>query len=134
MNEKLDIDVKTLRPFTKFIYTIGVLPTSYLMSMTYEEQLVWLCNYLSQTIIPTINNNAEAVQELQALYEELRIYVNDYFDNLDVQDEINNKIDAMVESGEFEEILSRLVPSGIPHYYDTVQDLKDADLEVGETA
>ena len=75
MNEKIDIDVKTLRPFTRFIYTIGELPTSYLMSMTYEEQLIWLCNYLSQTVIPTVNNNGEAVKELQESYIILKRFV-----------------------------------------------------------
>lgn len=109
MNEKLDIDVKTLKPFTKFIYTIGVLPTSYLMSMTYEEQLVWLCNYLSQTIIPTINNNAEAVKEVQDLVTELQDYINNYFDNLDVGEEINNKLDEMAESGYFENIVKSYI-------------------------
>lgn len=105
MNEKLDIDVKTLKPFTKFIYTIGVLPTSYLMSMTYEEQLIWLCNYLTQTIIPTINNNAEAVKEVQDLVTELQDYINNYFDNLNVQEEINNKLDEMAENGTLAEII-----------------------------
>ena len=38
--------VKGLRPFTKFLMTIGELPSSYLVSMTYEEQLLWFCNYL----------------------------------------------------------------------------------------
>ena len=91
MNENLDIDVKTLKPFTRFIYTIGELPSSYLMSMTYEEQLIWLCNYLTTTVIPTINNNAEAVREVQNLVLELQTYINNYFDNLDVQEEINNR-------------------------------------------
>lgn len=109
MNEKLNIDVKTLRPFTKFIYTIGELPTSYLMSMTYEEQLIWLCNYLSQTVIPTINNNAEAVKEVQDLILKLQEYINNYFDNLDVQEEINQKLDNMALTGELGEYFAKYV-------------------------
>lgn len=100
MNNDL-IDVKKLRPFTRFCMTIGELPTSYLVSMTYEEQLIWFCNYLEKTVIPTINNNAEAVIEVQNLVIELK----EYIENLDLQDEVNNKIDEMVESGELEEIL-----------------------------
>ena len=57
MNNNL-IKVETLPPFTRFIYTIGLLPSSYLMSMTYEEQLVWFCNYLEKTVIPAVNRNA----------------------------------------------------------------------------
>ena len=121
MNEKLDIDVKTLKPFTKFIYTIGVLPTSYLMSMTYEEQLIWLCNYLTKTVIPTINNNAKAVKEVQDLVTELQEYINNYFDNLDVQEEINNKLDDMAESGDLAQILANYV--GLIRIFDTTTDL-----------
>ena len=39
----------------KWNYTIGQLPASYLESMTYQEQLIWLCNYFSQTVAPNIN-------------------------------------------------------------------------------
>ena len=109
MNDKLDIDVKTLKPFTKFIYTIGILPTSYLVSMTYEEQLIWLCNYLTNTVIPTINNNAEAVKEVQDLVTQLQNYINNYFDNLDVQQEINNKLDQMASDGTLTNLIKRYI-------------------------
>ena len=135
MNEKLDIDVKTLKPFTKFIYTIGVLPTSYLMSMTYEEQLVWLCNYLSQTIIPTINNNAEAVKEVQDLVLQLQEYINNYFDNLDVQEEINNKLDDMAESGQLTDIIAQYLGLAGVLAFNSVADMKNAtNLVNGSTA
>lgn len=126
MNEKLDIDVKTLKPFKKFLYTIGELPTSYLMSMTYEEQLVWLCNYLTQTIIPTINNNAEAVKEVQDLVLQLQEYINNYFDNLDVQEEINNKLDEMAESGVLSDIIQEYLEVASILAYNTLNDLKSA--------
>ena len=99
MNEKPEIEVGKLPVITKFIYTLGVLPTSYLMSMTYQEQVTWLYNYLQTQVIPLLNTESAAIQELQNLYELLRTYVNDYFDNLDVQEEINNKIDSLVEDG-----------------------------------
>ena len=90
--------VGKLNPFAKFCCTIGNLPTSYMISLTYEEQLLWLCNYLEKTVIPAVNNNAEALQELQ-----------EFFENLNVQNEINNKLDEMVESGEFQELLSTYI-------------------------
>ena len=55
------IDVKSLTPFKKFIMTIGNIPTSYLESMSYAELLMWFCNYLQNTVIPTVNNNGEAI-------------------------------------------------------------------------
>ena len=109
MNNKTDIDVQYVSPLKKICMTIGELPSSYLETMSYYEMLVWFTEFLKNQVIPTVNNNAEAVEELQSLYEELRTYVNNYFDNLDVQDEINNKLDAMDESGELDTILERVV-------------------------
>ena len=127
MNNDLNIDVKTLNPFRRFIYTIGALPTSYLMSMTYEEQLIWLCNYLAETVIPTVNNNGLAVEELQAKYVELKSYVDNYFEDLDVQEEINNKLDEMAESGELEEIIQAYLNIITTLVFDTVSDMKQAE-------
>ena len=106
MNEKPEIEVGKLPVITKFIYTLGVLPTSYLMSMTYQEQVTWIYNYLQTQVIPLLNTESAAIQELQNLYELLRTYVNDYFDNLDVQEEINNKLDDLVRDGTIQNILS----------------------------
>ena len=112
--------VKGLKPFTKFLMTIGELPSSYLVSMTYEEQLLWFCNYLQNTVIPTVNNNAEAVIELQE-------FVSNYFDNLDVQEEINNKLDEMAESGELTEIIAEYLSLAALFCYDTIADMAAAE-------
>lgn len=119
-------EINKLRPFTRFCCTIGNLPTSYMESLTYEEQLLWLCDYLKNTVIPTVNNNAEAVEELQNLYIVLKNYVDNYFNNLDVQEEINNKLDEMVESGELQEIITSYLNSKAIFAYDTVNDMKQA--------
>lgn len=100
--------VGKLNPFAKFCCTIGNLPTSYMISLTYEEQLLWLCKYLEDTVIPAVNTNALAVKELQELYVVLKNYVDNYFENLDVQDEINNKLDEMVEDGELQQLFSNI--------------------------
>lgn len=102
--------------FTKFCCTIGNLPTSYMASMSYEEQLLWLCNYLEKTIIPTMNTNIEAVQELQH-----------YFDNLDLQEEVNNKLDEMAESGELADIIAQYLQLAGVLAYNTIADMKDAE-------
>ena len=127
MNDDLNVDIKKLKPISKFIYTIGVLPTSYLMSMTYEEQLIWLCNYLEQTIIPTINNNADAVKEIQEFVIEIRDYVDNYFENLDVQEEIDNKLDEMYENGQLAEIISQYLELAVAYTFDNVNSLSEAE-------
>lgn len=107
MNEKIDVTVKGLAPFKKFCMTIGELPSSYVETMSYYEMLLWFTKYLTDTVIPTINNNAEAVEEVQNIVMELQDYINNYFDNLDVQEEINNKLNAMSLSGELANIINQ---------------------------
>lgn len=120
------IPVTNLRPFTRMLMTIGQIPTSYLISMSYEEQLLWLCNYLEKEVIPALNNNAEAVKEVQELYTELKSYVDNYFENLDVQEEINNKLDAMAEGGQLADIIAQYLGLAGVLAYDTKANLKSA--------
>ena len=101
------INPNTLKPFGKFCVTLGMIPSSYKASLTYEEQLLWFCNYLETKVIPAVNNNAEALEEVQALYEELRKFMIDYFAHLDVQEEIDNKLDEMAESGTLADIINQ---------------------------
>ena len=121
MNDITDIDVKYVTPLKKICMTIGELPSSYIETMSYYEMLVWFTEFLRNTIIPTVNNNAEAVQELQSLYEELRTYVNDYFENLDVQQEIDRKLDEMAASGYLGQVFEQ--------YVNPVMDVQDAKID-----
>lgn len=121
-----NINPKNLNPFAKFCVTLGALPTSYIESLSYLELLLWLCNYLQNTVIPAINNNAEALAELQQLFVELKDYVDNYFTNLDVQQEINNKLDEMAESGELQEIITSYLQIAGVLSFDTVSDMKNA--------
>lgn len=91
-----------LSVLTKFCCTIGMLPSVYKISLTYEEQLINLYKYLEEIVIPSINTNSEAVKELQKLYNELK----NYFENLDIQEEINIKLEEMLSNGELEAIIT----------------------------
>ena len=57
--------------------------------------------------------------------KELDTYKN-YFNNLDVQEEINNKLDEMAESGELENLISQYIELSTTYVYDTMSDLKSA--------
>ena len=107
MNEKIEVPTMQVPPLKKICMTIGQLPASYVETMSYYEMLVWFVHYLRDDIIPVVNANGEATRELQELYVELQSYVNNYFDNLDVQEEINNKLDEMAESGELTDIIAQ---------------------------
>ena len=56
-----------------------------------------------------IDNNAEALEEVQALMTQLQEYVDNYFTNLDVQEEINNKLDQMATDGTFYNLINNLL-------------------------
>ena len=102
-----------LRPFQRFCVRIGAIPVSIIKSLSYEEQLIRLINYIKDTVIPAIDDNADAIEELQGAMVELQSYVNDYFDNLDVQEEIDNKLDQMVENGTIKSLINNEIFSEI---------------------
>ena len=116
MNEKIE-NTQTLTPFGRICMTIGQLPASYVESMSYYEQLIWLTKYLQEQVIPVVNNNSQVTQELQE-------YVMHYFDNLDVQEEINNKLDEMAESGQLTDIIAQYLGLAGMITFDTVADMK----------
>lgn len=88
-----------LRPF-KF-WCQKVLPLVYDDSLSYYELLCKVVDYLNNTITD-VNKLSK---EFQTLYN----YVHDYFNNLDVQEEINNKLDNMAESGYLTEVINNLL-------------------------
>ena len=107
------IKIEKLNPFGRMCISLGMLPSSYKESLTYEEQLLWFMDYLQNQVIPAVNNNADALIELQN-------YVSQYFDNLDVQEEINNKLDEMAESGQLQAIIKSYVDPLYQSYVDEV--------------
>ena len=94
-------------PFKNFCVSVGSLPTAYLESMSYYECITFLVKFLEDQVIPSVNNTSEGLQELQTLYIELKKYVDEYFDNLDVQTEINNKLDEMALDGTLADIINQ---------------------------
>lgn len=53
-----------------------------------------------------INKQNDNIRQLEKNFIALYNYVNNYFNNLDVQEEINTKIDELIASGEFNSFLS----------------------------
>ena len=125
MNENENLQpVEKLTPFTRMVMSIGTLPSSFYASMSYYESMVWLYEYLKNQIIPTVNNNGEAVEELQEKYIELKNYIDTYFDNLDVQQEINNKLDEMAEDG----TLTNLIKGYVDPIYEAYENQINAEV------
>ena len=77
-------------------------------------------------VITNQNTLQNSNNELINAYNELVNYVNNYFENLDVQDEINNKLDEMAESGELTDIIAQYLQLAGVLAYDTISDMSDA--------
>lgn len=77
-------------------------------AITNYELMCLLVKYLNEVI--SNQNQVQALgTELVQAYNDLLDYVNNYFANLDVQDEINNKLDAMVVDGTLETLIGAYI-------------------------
>lgn len=108
-----------LRPFR--FWCQKVLPLVYDDSLSYYELLCKVVDYLNKTMedvdhmntdMDTLYSNFQEFQEgTFKIYNELVGYVNAYFDELDVQNEINTKLDAMASDGSLTELISPFIPN-----------------------
>lgn len=84
-----------------------VLPLVYDDSLSYYELLCKVVDYLNNTIAD-VNTLGSDVDNLNEAFIKLQDYVNNYFSTLDVQEEVNKKLDEMVENGTFDKLLSKI--------------------------
>ena len=101
-------DYKTLQPFRYWCQK--VLPLVYDDSLSYYELLCKVVDYLNKTMedVETLHGD---VTNLHTSYEQLQNYVNVYFSSLDVQQEINNKLNEMASDGSLTGLISPLLPN-----------------------
>lgn len=122
-----------------------VLPLVYDDSLSYYELLCKVVDYLNKTMkdvntaaqdVDDLNDSFNSLQqytndtfdEFKSVYNELQTYVNTYFSGLDVQEEIDNKLDEMVSDGTFNTLLTPYMQ----HYQDDLN-LLSARLTTLET-
>lgn len=99
-------DYKTLQPFRYWCQK--VLPLVYDDSLSYYELLCKVVDYLNKTMedVETLHGD---VTSLHTAYTELQNYVNNYFSTLDVQEEINNKLDSMAKDGSLTNLIKAYI-------------------------
>ena len=89
-----------------------VLPTVYDDALSYQELLNNVIDYLNKMIedIKTMGcevcHGNQRIEKAESLISEFQQYLSDYFKNLDVQQEINNKLDEMSSGETFGEVIS----------------------------
>lgn len=92
-----------------------VLPLVYDDSLSYYELLNKVVTYLNN-VISDVSNVETNTESLRNAYNQLENYVNTYFDNLDIQNEINAKLDEMAENGDLNDIISPYVPPVVENW------------------
>ena len=81
----------------------------------FTELQTYIFNSISE-FETNVNNKVQSLED----------FMNNYFDNLDVQEEINNKLDEMVEDGTLQEIIYQFLESNVAWCFDTVNDMKNS--------
>ena len=109
------------------------LPLTYDDSLSYYELLNKVVTYLNHTI-EDVANVEDNVTSLLNSFTELQDYVNEYFDNIDIEAELRNVLDAMAIDGTLDEILSPIVANQLPEVVDTQIDDVVADQIDGAVA
>lgn len=88
-------------------------------------------------IIKTVREYVDRIDDVEIDIEEVKKYVqdkiteietfvDDYFENLDVQEEINNKLEEMYESGELSDIIQQYLQVSSLLTFNTKSELKNA--------
>lgn len=101
----------------------GYINEAYFNSLTISEQvscLFWI-----------IKEYLEKSSEIIDGFNDLYTFVNNYFKNLDVQEEINNKINEMIDNGDLQEIFSNMFGNPII-CFDNVEQMKNYNLSLNQ--
>lgn len=108
-------------------YCAQLIPTVFDNSLSYYEALSALAKWMQDNLVDVINNNAAVTEQYIRMTEELKAYVENYFENLDVQEEINNKLDDMVEQGTLQEIITSYIQANVAWTFDTVDEMINSE-------
>lgn len=125
----------TVRPFR--FWCQKVLPLVYDDSLSYYEMLCKVRDYLNK-LIEDVSTAEDNIQDLAEAYAQLEGYVNTYFDSLDVSEEIDAKLDAMVTDGTLtnliEPIASNIVSEWLEEHITPTTPAVDDSLTVSGAA
>lgn len=122
----MNFNFKKLPPFKWFVLQNFPFIEADFDAITYYQLLCKIVEYLNK-VIDENNLIGEQTENLTNAFNELQDYVNHYFDNLDIQEEINNKLDEMAESGELVEIIEQYLQLAGILAYDNLNTMKTAE-------
>ena len=93
-------------------------------AITNYELLCKVVEYLNN-LAANDNVQNENILALANAFNSLKDYVDNYFENLDIQEEVNNKLDEMVRDGSFDMILDTIVQPYFTSINENMSNLED---------
>lgn len=118
-------EYKNLTPFKWFVLENFPFIEADFDALT-EWQLFCKLGKEMNKIIKSVNDSGEQVEKLTDAFISLQEYVENYFKNLDVQDEINNKLNEMSASGELQDIINQYLQLAGIFTYNNIDEMKSA--------
>lgn len=125
MNKNTNFNYINLSPFKWFVLENFPFIEADFDALT-EWQLFCKLGKEINKIIDSQNLVGEQAETLTNAFNNLKNYVDNYFENLDVQDEVNNKLNDMAESGQLADLVSQYLNSQAIIGFNTSNNLAQA--------
>ena len=123
MNKINDKDYKVLTPFKGWVLENFPFIEANFDAITNYELYCKIVEYLNN-VIYNQNQVQDLGTELVNGYNDVVDYVNNYFDNLDVQEEINVKLDLMAEDGTLTNLIKGYIDPLIAEQNERIDDFE----------
>lgn len=78
-------------------------------------------------VIKAVKDYVDRIDKMEINFADLKTYVENYFADLDVQDEIDDKLDRMAADGTLAAVIAQYLGTEALIVFNTKQDMKDAD-------
>ncbi len=114
--------------FRCFPKSIGEIPTSYKDSISYEEQILWLCNFIEKEILPSIEISQETVEKIEASFEALENEVESKLNEFGI-----NINEVKVYSDAQNDLLKAILEQQIRYLNDRFDNIPDSFLVFNPT-
>ena len=125
-------DLKILTPFKMQVLTNFPYIEADFDALTDYQLLCKVVEYLNNVIAET-NEVTEQTLSLYNAFVALQNYVNNYFDNLDLTEEVSNKLDEMARDGTITNLIQAYIDPIFAEYTETVNSIIASQNENIET-
>ena len=122
MSDNINFDYKNLSPFKWFVLENFPFIEADFDALT-EWQLFCKIGKEINKIIDSQNIVGEQAEILTNAFNNLKNYIDNYFNNLDVQEEINNKLNEMAEDGTLTQLIKNYIDPLYQNYENEINNI-----------